>query len=876
MLSVDTVNLHSVSMSTRADSHPGGNRPLINIYFQNQHTNWPSQWLSLLLVLLWTAFFVYRKIYQKRSIHSGWPQRSPLHLQNVASKNLHFTSNRKFLLLFLIAPVLSLDDSAAFTPAHLGELKNATVELFQHAWLLYRKYGFPADEVRPLTCEPYGPNWDDMDDGRNDAMGNVLLTLIDNLDSFVLLQQWDELEWALSYLEDHQTIFEQNTTVQVFEASIRWLGGLLLTHLLLTDVTAENERFREIQEKYNGFLLVLAYDLGLRLLPAYKTKHSLPMPRINLKYGLAAVPERLQAETCTSGATTPFVEFLLLLRLTGDSQFEVSTLATFWKLWNLRLPLGLLPMLIDPHNNEWLDQISGIGASVDSFYEYALKGAILFDLQPLWLVFERLYAALLSHLAQLRGENGPTLFQNVDATKGTTVLTWIDSLGAFWAGVQVLAGQLSDAVLSHVMYMKMWDFFDSVPERWAFLSPLSPDDTIKNKVKNAINLEWYPLRPEFIELTYYLFRATRDPMYLQIGLRILRVFQDRFVAPCGFAGIQDIRTGKFQNRMETFVLGESLKYLYLLFDAANELVVHRLSGKNWVFLTEAHPLWYLRKYAEESAAKFNVTLHSLKLHVSLMGPSQRSFFGGLYAKWARLAYQMAAEAPETLPKAEVYPNNTRPWTHLHSCELKPKQLKISGKLFLHSGYYAWRQLFFPEAKFPNTLARPDYLKRYNSRTPHHYIELTKPFFETFSLFDQKLKCPRFPTSVETEYVIDSLRRPEELPMYVFERNTGNFSKNDILMTELAGQLKFEVLTIGDIDTTNTRISREYIRRVRPDTWVSGKSIVLRIDKINGAFIGRHRKVWIPRKTVTEGDFYRISHDGRVYIQGQYIENLRVF
>ena len=32
----------------------------------------------------------------------------------------------------------------------------------------------------------------------------------------------------------------------------------------------------------------------------------------------------------------------------------------------------------------------------------------------------------------------------------------------------------------------------------------------KFKAEDSIDLEWYPLRPEFIESTYYLYRATKD------------------------------------------------------------------------------------------------------------------------------------------------------------------------------------------------------------------------------------------------------------------------------------------------------------------------------------------------------------------------------
>lgn len=813
-----------------------------------------------------------------------------------------------FLQINIIIPIclgIRFDRHSSFTRDHLSELKSLTLDLFNHSWQSYKNFGFPADEVRPLTCEPYGPNYNDSNDLRNDAMGNVTLTLIDNLDTFIVLGQWDELLWALNYLHENQaTIFHQNSIVQVFEASIRWLGGLLSTHLLLTDtkwpMDTKYHPIREIADQYDGFLLVLAYDLGLRLIPAYRTKHQLPLPRINLLLGLDAVPDHLNAETCTSGAITPVIEFTLLLKLTGDPQFEAATTATFWKLWNSRSNLGLLPMSIDPHNNEWIDSITGIGASVDSFYEYALKASILFNNDPMWLVFTRSYQSLLSHLASHRGINDPLLFVNVDTVKGDKASTWIDLLGAFWAGVQVLAGRLSDAVQSHVIYMKMWDFFDAVPERWSYMSVSPPSDPTSTKVQNAINLEWYPLRPEFIESTYYLFRATKDPMYLQIGLRILSVFKDRYTTPCGLAGVQDIRTGKLQNRMETFVMGETLKYLYLLFDEANESIVHHklMAKRNWVFSTEAHPLWYNEEFGKLSSLNFNSTLHMLNSTSGFKDaePHKRSFFRALYAKLSKSGYRMAEFDNEARETGAVIPENplSVEWNHygvsvtrylesMDTCEIQPRQFTGVGRSFMHSGYYTWKQLFFPEATYPNTLVRPRYLKKYSKRTPNHYIELTEPFYHQYTMFEPlskkiTLQCPRFPTSGDSDYIIGDLSRPESYEMYIVQKASENstFSVNDVIMPSLRGRLKLEVMTMGQIDTTNREINKDYIRKARPDTFVSKKSEVMRVNRINGASVGRYRTLWVWKENIQEGEFYRISKDGRIYIQGQYVENLRVF
>ena len=95
----------------------------------------------------------------------------------------------------------------------------------------------------------------------------------------------------------------------------------------------------------------------------------------------------------------------------------------------------------------------------------------------------------------------------------------------------------------------------------------------------------YPLRPEIIESAYYLWRATKDPRYREMG----RVFFDALVAHCrtdaGYTTLKSVVTMEKGDLMPSYFLSETLKYLYLLFapDAA-------LDFQHVVFNTEAHPL----------------------------------------------------------------------------------------------------------------------------------------------------------------------------------------------------------------------------------------------------------------------------------------------
>lgn len=81
----------------------------------------------------------------------------------------------------------------------------------------------------------------------------------------------------------------------------------------------------------------------------------------------------------------------------------------------------------------------------------------------------------------------------------------------------------------------------------------------------------YPLRPELAESTYFLYLATKDPFYLRFGEKMLEDIESHTRTSCGFASLASVKTRKLDNRMESFFLSETLKYLYLLFDE-NHLV----------------------------------------------------------------------------------------------------------------------------------------------------------------------------------------------------------------------------------------------------------------------------------------------------------------
>ncbi|KAL6299103.1 alpha-mannosidase [Sparassis latifolia] len=425
-----------------------------------------------------------------------------------------------------------LAEGAEWTTARKLDARERTRNLWYHGFDNYMRYG-------------RGPDWHNPGNiASNDVAGNFSVTLVDTLDTFVVLNDRPGFEAAVRNVIDYVS-FDIDTKPQVFETTIRVLGGLLSGHLFARQT---GQPF--YLPWYHDELLSMARDLGERLLPAFATPTGIPYARLNLRHG---IPRGESVETCTAGAGSLILEFGTLSRLTGDPRFEKAAYKAFFALWNRKSDIGLVGNTIHLWTGSWIQpEISSIGAGIDSFYEYALKWYILSGEVEFLDVWQESYAAV------MRYARAP------DGFSGDMAYSTFDSLSSFWPGLQVLAGDIENAIKSHLTYWNVWKTLSGLPEVWDM------------SFRQATSFQ-YPLRPEFVESTWYLYRVKR----------ILYDITTRAKVLCGLTGIQDLRTNARDDRMESFVLSETLKYLYLLFDEANPI---HSDDSNYVLTTEGHIL----------------------------------------------------------------------------------------------------------------------------------------------------------------------------------------------------------------------------------------------------------------------------------------------
>ncbi|KAL4655231.1 ER degradation-enhancing alpha-mannosidase-like protein 1-like [Arapaima gigas] len=473
-----------------------------------------------------------------------------------------------------------------FFPEKLkAEMRGMARDMFYFGYENYMKHAFPEDELNPIDCRGRGPDvLNPSNININDVLGNYSLTLIDTLDTLLVLGNLSEFHRAVKLVIDTVS-FDKDSTVQVFEANIRILGSLISAHILLTD---SRQPFGDVGlEDYDDELLHLAHDLAVRLLPAFEnTSTGIPYPRVNLKNG---VPPDTINETCTAGAGSLLVEFGILSRLIGDSTFEWVARRAVKALWNLRSnETGLLGNVVNIQTGQWVGKQSGLGAGMDSFYEYLLKSYILFGEKEDYKMFKAAYESIQTHLRRGReacneGEGDPPLYVNVNMFNGQIMNTWIDSLQAFFPGLQVLNGDVENAICLHAFYYAIWKRFGALPERY-------------NWQLQAPDVLFYPLRPELVESTYLLYQATKNPFYLHVGMDILQSIEKYAKVRCGYATLHHVVEKSKEDRMESFFLSETCKYLYLLFDEDNPL--HKSENK-YIFTTEGHVVPIDKRFREK-------------------------------------------------------------------------------------------------------------------------------------------------------------------------------------------------------------------------------------------------------------------------------------
>ena len=175
-----------------------------------------------------------------------------------------------------VAALLALDD-AAFSAVPPRARRRAVAASARHAWRGYREHAWPSDELAPVARK--GVAWLD-----------VGLTIVDALDTLLILGLEEEASEARDWIASPALAFDADKNANVFESTIRVLGGLAAAR----ELGGDTER---------GDLLAKALDLAEKLSPAFKTRTGIPIMDVNFKTGDPHHPEWTQKSSLAEAGT---------------------------------------------------------------------------------------------------------------------------------------------------------------------------------------------------------------------------------------------------------------------------------------------------------------------------------------------------------------------------------------------------------------------------------------------------------------------------------------------------------------------------------------------------------------------------------------------
>lgn len=482
-----------------------------------------------------------------------------------------------------------------------GKVKDA----FIHAWGGYSKYAMGYDELMPLSK------------AGTDGLGGLGATIVDALDTAIIMEADQVVVEAGTWIEKH--LLEKITMkgqVNLFETTIRVLGGLLSAYHLSGNVNVKGPK--------PLVYLDIARNLGDRLMSAF-TASPTPIPYSDVILRDSSGHAAPGGLSSTSEVSTVQLEFNYLSAISNDSKYSVEAMKVFQHINNLPSYDGLVSIYIDPHSGEFSGQNIRLGSRGDSYYEYLLKVWLQqgmrqnSDLLYLRQMYEKAMRGVRDHLVRKSTPNGLVFVGELPYGSGGDLSPKMDHLVCFLPGTLAL-GATKGITKTQAMKDNLLSFEDLenlklaedltktcfemysvtatglAPEIAYFKTEGYSEEGLDggNKSSQFINdiiikqLDRHNLlRPETVESLFVMYRITEDPIYREWGWQIFEAFEKHTkVDSGGYTSLNDVTRlpPDRRDKMETFFLGETLKYIYLLFSQSTVIPLDK-----YVFNTEAHP-----------------------------------------------------------------------------------------------------------------------------------------------------------------------------------------------------------------------------------------------------------------------------------------------
>ncbi|KAK0181978.1 hypothetical protein PV327_000154 [Microctonus hyperodae] len=440
------------------------------------------------------------------------------------------------------------------------------LQMMKHGWDNYVRYAWGKNELRPISKRGHSAS----------IFGTATMgaTIVDGLDTLYIMGLRDEFKQGRDWIAENLD-FDINSEVSLFEANIRFLGGLLTCYALTGDVMFRDK----------------ALQLGKRMLPAFNTTTGIPHSLINLHTG-ASKNFGWANGGCSilSEIGTLHLEFSYLSDITGDMIFKNKVEHVRKVLKNLEKPMGLYPNYIHPQTGKWGQHHMSLGALGDSFYEYLLKAWIQSGKED--TEAREMYDEAIDAVVERMVKTSKGGLVYVSDFKYDHVENKMGHLACFAGGMFALGAKTQPNELSSKHMSIAAGLTNTCHESYdRTATKLGPEvfhftDQVEAKsFKN--NERYYILRPETFESYFIMWRLTKDPKYREWGWEAVQALEEHCRVPGGFTGINNVyaRDSVKDDVQQSYFFAETLKYLYLLFSDDN-----LISLNDWTFNSEAHML----------------------------------------------------------------------------------------------------------------------------------------------------------------------------------------------------------------------------------------------------------------------------------------------
>lgn len=495
-----------------------------------------------------------------------------------------FIASLVFYAIYYYASTGALDFEFGGSSKTWADKQQEVKDVFLESWSSYENHAWGKDVYHPIK-----------ETGSNMGPKPLGWMIVDSLDTLIIMDCPEQLARARKFVKDDLDYhFDYN--VNVFETTIRMLGGLLSAHHISED----------------DMYLDKAVDLANGLIGGFDSNSGLPYASVNLMTGEGIKNHVDNGASSTAEVATLQLEFKYLSKLTGETLFWEKVEKVMKVLDENKPQDGLVPIYIQPDTGKYQGKLIRLGSRGDSYYEYLLKQYLQTNNQePIyWDMYRESVDGVKKHMVRKSSPNGLTYIGELEHGIGGGLSPKMDHLVCFYGGLLAVgatnglpykeakklpnwdADRESDFKLGEELTYSCYKMYHDVP------SGLSPEIAVFNE-NPEVKSDFYikPLdrhnlqRPETVESLFYLYRLTGDVKYREYGYEIFQNFLKHTkvtnakgeVSYTSLDDVTQVPPPKRDN-MESFWFAETLKYLYLLFDDTNKFPLDK-----YVFNTEAHP-----------------------------------------------------------------------------------------------------------------------------------------------------------------------------------------------------------------------------------------------------------------------------------------------